>query len=220
MVICLFIFLGITGGQDWLVGGYVSSIGPYGGDPSIAGLKRWLDYPIPTYTWIGAEGDYYVPYGVYSTYPAAYYPTPGWTPIYGVGWQVYNANWAKTLDYAQTKSSIRVYPRTGLTYTATQAPVSTQPVSTQITAPTTGDSTATIVSQGMRGYQVFLNGVYIGTEGTGSDPLDGRFTFKVAGNQMHEVMVYDGRFYYPKTMFFDAGGIKTIYVEPGTMAYI
>jgi hypothetical protein len=83
---------------------------------------------------------------------------------------------------------------------------------------TTGDSAITIVSKGMRGYQVFLDGNYIGTEGTGGDPLDGTFSFRVAGNQNHEVRVYDGRFNYPKTMFFDRGGMKTIYVEPGMAA--
>lgn len=85
---------------------------------------------------------------------------------------------------------------------------------------TTGDSTAIIISQGMRGYQVFLDGNYIGTEGAGGDPLDGKFTFKVAGNKNHEVRVYDGRFNYPKTMFFERGGTKIINVEPGMAVYI
>jgi hypothetical protein len=84
----------------------------------------------------------------------------------------------------------------------------------------TGDSIATIVSQGMRGYQVFLDGNYIGTEGTGGDPLDGKFSFRVIGNQNHEIRVFDGQFNYPKTMFFERGGTKIIYVEPGTAVYI
>lgn len=108
-----------------------------------------------------------------------------------------------------------------------QNPVSIQPYpdgtilppdSTPIT--TTGDSTATIVSQGMRGYQVFLDGKYIGTEGTGGDPLDGRFTFRVIGNQNHDIRVYDGQFNYPKTMFFERGGTKIINVEPGRAVYV
>lgn len=85
--------------------------------------------------------------------------------------------------------------------------------------PTTGDSTATIVSQHMKGYQVFLDGNYIGTEGSNGDPLDGKFTFRVAGGQYHDVRVYDGRFNYPKTMFFEHGGTKIINVEPGTAVY-
>jgi hypothetical protein len=93
------------------------------------------------------------------------------------------------------------------------------PSSTQI--PTSRDSTATMGSQGMRGYKVFLDGNYIGTKGMGGDLLDGKSTFRVVGNQNHEVRVYDGR--YPKTMFFrffKCGSTKIIYVEPGTASYI
>lgn len=72
----------------------------------------------------------------------------------------------------------------------------------------------------MRGYQVFLDGVYIGTEGTGADALDGRFSFKAVGNRNHSVRVYDGQFNYPKIMFFEPGGTKTIYVEPGKAVYV
>jgi hypothetical protein len=43
----------------------------------------------------------------------------------------------------------------------------------------------------MRGYQVFLSGNYIGTEGTGGDLMDGRFSFSVDGDQNYEVRVYD-----------------------------
>jgi hypothetical protein len=85
---------------------------------------------------------------------------------------------------------------------------------------TTGDSTATIVSQGMRGYQVFLDGNYIGTEGTGGDSLDGKFSFSVVGNQNHDVRITDGQFNYQKTIFFDRGGTKMINVEPGTAVYV
>jgi hypothetical protein len=45
----------------------------------------------------------------------------------------------------------------------------------------------------MRGYQVFLDGNYIGTEGTGRDPLDGKFSFSVVGNQNHDIRAYDGQ---------------------------
>lgn len=92
------------------------------------------------------------------------------------------------------------------------------PDSTPVT--TTGDSSGTIVSQGMRGYQVFLDGNYIGTDGIGGDPLDGKFSFRVVGNRNHSIRVYDGQFNYPKTMFFERGGTKIINVEPGTAVYI
>ena len=71
----------------------------------------------------------------------------------------------------------------------------------------------------MRGYQVFVDGNYIGTEGTGGDIPDGKFGFNVAGNQNHEVSVYDGQFNYPKTMFFQRGVQKIINVEPGMAVY-
>ena len=91
------------------------------------------------------------------------------------------------------------------------------PVSIPIS--TTGDSKAAIVSQGMRGYQIFLDGNHIGTEGTNGDALDGKFTFIVVGNQYHDVRVPDGRLNYLKTMFFQRGGMKIINVEPGTAVY-
>jgi hypothetical protein len=89
-----------------------------------------------------------------------------------------------------------------------------------IPSPTYGDTPVTIVSQGMRGYQIFLDGTLIGTEGSGGDPLDGRFSFSVVGNQNHDVRVYDDQFNYPKTMFFQRGVQKIINVEPGTAVYI
>ena len=87
-------------------------------------------------------------------------------------------------------------------------------------AATGGDTPVTIQSQGMRGYQVFLDGVYIGTEGTSGDALDGKFSFRVVGGQSHSVRVFDGQFNYPKSMFFPKGVLKIINVEPGTAVYI
>jgi hypothetical protein len=53
----------------------------------------------------------------------------------------------------------------------------------------------------MRGYQEFLDENYLGTEGTGGDPMDGSFSFSVTGDQNHAIRVYDGKFNYPKTIF-------------------
>jgi hypothetical protein len=78
-----------------------------------------------------------------------------------------------------------------------------------------GDTPVTIRSQGMRGYQVFLDENYIGTEGTGGDVLDGIFNFKVVGGKVHDIRVYDGQFNYPKSMYFARGNLKMIIVEPG-----
>lgn len=87
-------------------------------------------------------------------------------------------------------------------------------------APTSGDTSVTIQSRGMRGYQVFLDGVYIGTEGTEGDPLDGKFSFMVRGGATHDIRVFDGQFNYPKTMYFDRGVMKIINVEPGAAVYV
>lgn len=86
-------------------------------------------------------------------------------------------------------------------------------------SPSTGDTPVTISSQAMRGYQVFLDGNYIGTEGTGGDTPDGKFSFRVVGNRNHDIRVYDGQFNYPKTMYFERGILKIIYVEPGIAVY-
>jgi hypothetical protein len=83
-----------------------------------------------------------------------------------------------------------------------------------------GDTPVTIQSQGMRGYQVYLDEVLIGTEGTGTDAPDGKFSFNVAGNQNHNIRVYDGQFNYPKSMYFQRGVLKIINVEAGTAVYI
>jgi hypothetical protein len=83
-----------------------------------------------------------------------------------------------------------------------------------------GDTPVTIQSQGMRGYQVFLDEVLIGTEGTGGDAPDGKFSFNVIGNQNHNIRVFDGQFNYPKSMYFQRGVMKIINVEAGTAVYI
>jgi hypothetical protein len=87
-------------------------------------------------------------------------------------------------------------------------------------APASGDTPVTISSQKMRGYQVFLDGNYVGTDGMGGDALDGKFSFKVVGGQNHDIRVYDGQFNYPKSMLFQKGVQKIIYMEPGTAVYV
>ncbi len=130
--------------------------------------------------------------------------------LYTIGDQVSNSIVIDVISYAP----IYQYPsQTPTIQPYTQGTILPTP---SIPIPTTGDSTAIIKSQRMRGYQVYLDGKYIGTEGTGGDSLDGTFIFKVVGNQDHAVRVFDGQFNYPKTMFFDRGGTKIINVEPGT----
>lgn len=230
-ILCLLV--SVAFGQEWLGGGYV---GPYGGD-----IAQYFTDPIFSpnqgqtwgqsyYPYFGAEffrdyaypyqfrnGTYPGPYGVYPYYQSPLYSDFRLNSLAGMTLEPFQKDWSKTVTYAQTKSSLRVYPGQTSTYPVAQIPVSTI---AQPPVATTGDSTVTIVSQGMRGYQVFLDGNYIGTEGTGGDVLDGKFAFRVVGNQNHDIRVYDGQFNYPKTMFFERGGTKIINVEPGTAVYV
>jgi hypothetical protein len=200
---------------DWIS----PNMGRTNSDPGLAGMLKWLDTPVPS-SWYRTGGAFYPgPYGVYPFNPQPYYSDFRLNSLAGMNWEPFQKNWAETMDYAKTKSSFRVSPISSTPYSAIQSPSPTY-ITAQPPAATTGDSTATIVSQGMRGYQVFLDGNYIDTEGTGGDPLDGRFSFRVAGNQNHDIRVFDGQFNYPKTMFFERGGTKIINVEPGTAVYI
>lgn len=51
------------------------------------------------------------------------------------------------------------------------------------------DATITIISPQYRGYDISVDGKYIGTDGKGGDALDRIYTFKVAGNQQHLIRV-------------------------------
>jgi len=192
-VFTLCLVIGIACGQEWLEGGYVSSSGT-NPDEGLSGMLQWLYQPVPNFPWYHTGGAFYPrPYGVFPFNPEPYYSDFRLNSLARMNWEPFQKNWSETMDYAKTKSSFKVYPRPISTDSAIQFPAPTYTI-IQSPASTTGDSTATIVSQGMRGYQVFLDGNYIGTEGTGGDPLDGKFSFSVVGNQNHEVRVNDGRF--------------------------
>jgi len=201
-VFTLCLLIGIAYGQDWLEGGYV---GLYHGD-----IAQYFTDPIFRINPTGGARSGIHP-GSYGAYPfnlSPYYSDFRLSSLAAMKWEPFQKNWSETMDYAKTKSSIRVNPRSTAAYPIVQFPPSIA-----------GDTPVTIVSQGMRGYEVFLDGNQIGTEGTGGDPLDGKFSFNVIGNQNHEVRVYDGQFNYPKTMFFQRGVQKKINVEPGTLVY-
>jgi subtilisin family serine protease len=51
------------------------------------------------------------------------------------------------------------------------------------------DVTVTVKSTQYKGYDVKVDGNYIGTDGNGQDTLDGIYTFKVTGNQQHLIRV-------------------------------
>ena len=117
----------------------------------------------------------------------------------------------------QTTTTSGLGRTTTITSTSYQTYPATYPPQT---AAAGGDTPVTIQSRGMRGYQVYLDEVLIGTEGTGSDAPDGKFSFNVVGNQNHNIRVFDGQFNYPKSMYFQRGVLKIINVEPGTAVYL
>jgi len=139
--------------------------------------------------------------------------------LFVIGGQVSNSIVIDVTSYypPSNPQPVPAYPPTQTPYTQNPYTQTLPPATTP--SSTYGDTPVTIVSQGMHGYQVFLDGTLIGTEGTGGDPLDGRFSFSVVGNQNHDIRVYDGQFNYPKTMFFQTGVQKIINVEPGTAVY-
>ena len=103
---------------------------------------------------------------------------------------------------------------------ATTTPLPTMLGPSQPTQPAlSGDTPVTIQSPTMRGYQVYLDGLLIGTEGTAGDAPDGKFSFRVMGNQEHNIRVYDGQFNYPKSMYFQRGILKIINLDQGYAVY-
>jgi hypothetical protein len=121
-------------------------------------------------------------------------------------------------SWYQQQASPQPYAWSTMPFSGTTPFSGTSPMTTP--ASVSGDTPVTISSQNMRGYQVFLDGNYIGSDGMGGDALDGKFSFKVVGGQNHDIRVYDGQFNYPKSIFFQKGVQKIIYVEPGTAVYV
>jgi hypothetical protein len=81
-----------------------------------------------------------------------------------------------------------------------------------------GDTPVTIQTT-LKGYDVYVDGVLIGKEGTGGDLLDGVFKFKVVGGMIHNIRIFDGEHNYPKDIYFEKGVQKIINVPPGTTVY-
>lgn len=85
----------------------------------------------------------------------------------------------------------------------------------------TGDTTVTLRSTQMRGYDVFVDDVYVGSDGKGGDALDGLYTIKVVGNMDHFVKVWDpvSQFFYGKPKYYPRGVTAQLNVEPAEAAY-
>jgi len=51
------------------------------------------------------------------------------------------------------------------------------------------DALVTIVSVQYKGYDVYVNGIYVGTDGRGGDALDGIYSFCIPGNSQPLIFV-------------------------------
>jgi len=87
-----------------------------------------------------------------------------------------------------------------------------------VPAVSAGDTPVTIQTS-LKGYDVYVDEVFIGKEGTGGDALDGVFKFKVMGGMTHAIRVFDGERNYPKEIYFERGVHKIINVPPGITVY-
>ncbi len=125
--LCLFSSIAIT--EDWLEGGYV-------GPPNYGGIRQYFTDPI-FYTKVPVSqplsfynytsfyyrqplylGNYTLPYGLLG-FPIRSHTNPNpkysWKSEFrnrsfaGMQWEPFQKNWSKTMNYARTKSSFRIY---------------------------------------------------------------------------------------------------------------
>lgn len=73
------------------------------------------------------------------------------------------------------------------------------------TPPYSGTSAVTLRSSWLKGYDVYLDGKYIGKEGKGSDILDGSYSFRVPGNMWHTIVISKNGQSYDETGTFLSG---------------
>ncbi len=93
------------------------------------------------------------------------------------------------------------------------------PAPQPISGSSLGDTPVTIQTT-MKGYDVWVDGVYIGKEGTGGDSLDGVYRFNVVGGKTHTIRIFDGVNNYEKPIYFERGVSKVINVPPAATVYV
>ena len=120
-----------------------------------------------------------------------------------------------TTSVMQTYSGTAQQTTSASSTTQYPAAVAAKPAVPAIVA---GDTPVTIQTT-LKGYDVYVDGVLIGKEGTGGDLLDGVFKFKVVGGMIHNIRIFDGEHNYPKDIYFEKGVQKIINVPPGTTVY-
>jgi len=60
---------------------------------------------------------------------------------------------------------------------------------------------------------VYVDGQYVGTEGTNGDAPDGNYTVFVSGNSKHSVITDDGKFIYGLSDFSFGNGIPYLFAS-------
>jgi len=77
----------------------------------------------------------------------------------------------------------------------------------QPTAPILGDTPLTINYPSPRKFDVYVDGVYIGSG------ISGTFITSVQGGMNHDIRVWDGLWNYEKSIYFERGIRKEINIE-------
>ncbi len=114
--------------------------------------------------------------------------TPGWHIL-----QYYSHGWS---------NYIYIYVYGGSGYLASQGPYSGAVTSNPSYS---GTSSVTLRSSWFKGYDIYLDGKYVATEGTGSDLLDGIYNFKVPGGMWHTIVISKNGESYDETGTFVSG---------------
>ncbi len=100
--------------------------------------------------------------------------TPGWHIL-----QYHSSGWSNYIY-------IYVYPASSGSWTD----LGPYAGSASTTTPSySGTSSVTMRSSWFKGYDVYLDGKYIGTDGKGSDALDGVYSFQAPGNMWHTIVI-------------------------------
>lgn len=93
-------------GQEWLDGGYV---GGSGGNDIAQYFTDPIFYSNPI-SYQFRPGPYPGPYGVYPFNPEPYYSDFRLKSLAGLYWEPFQkSNWSEMMNYAKTRSSMRVY---------------------------------------------------------------------------------------------------------------
>jgi hypothetical protein len=108
-------------------------------------------------------------------------------------------------------------------YTQYSSAQASTPIPVPAPQPTSGSSlgdTPVTIQTTMKGYDVWVDGAYIGKEGTGGDSLDGIYRFNVVGGKTHTIRIFDGVNNYEKPIYFERGVSKVINVPPAATVYV